>query len=147
MEFFDDFTQLEPEATQDSAMESLEGLLRLLGWTVATAESKRLPFDSQFVSLGVKVDLSRVDCGEVVLTHKPGRIDNFEAQVKSIIDKGSMDFRDAMSVRGKVYFSEGQVFGRMSARIIHMLSRWRTHRLGVDPWQQMPWQQTPPVQI
>ena len=52
--FFDDFTQLEPMATQDSAQEALESLLSIIGWRLATAAKKRLPFGKSFVSLGLR---------------------------------------------------------------------------------------------
>ena len=125
MEFFDDFTQLEPALTAASAQATMEGFLDLLGWKVAKAEKKCLPFSEVFVSLGVQVDLSQTKSGCVVLSHKPGRIDNLEDQVEELIASGKMNFKEALSIRGKVYFSESQVFGRMAAPVVHMLSRWQ----------------------
>ena len=78
VEFFDDFSQIEPAATSNSFM-ALEGLLELLGWTVSTGD-KRKPFEKAFVSLGVVVDLSGTINVNVVLSHKPGRIDAIQAQ-------------------------------------------------------------------
>ena len=123
MEFFDDFTQLEPALTAASAQATMEGFLDLLGWKVAKAEKKCLPFSEVFVSLGVQFDLSQTKSGCVVLSHKPGRIDNLEVQVEELIASGRMNFKEALSIRGKVYFSESQVFGRMAAPVVHMLSR------------------------
>ena len=37
---------------------------------------------------------------------------------------GYLRSRDALSLRGKIYFAEGQVFGRIAAPIVHSLSRW-----------------------
>ena len=59
VEFLDDFTQLEPTASAQSAQDSFEGLLRLLGWEIATEEKKRKPFAKKFISLGALVDLIR----------------------------------------------------------------------------------------
>ena len=38
VEFFDDFTQLEPQATASSAQESFEHLFGCLGWEIAMEE-------------------------------------------------------------------------------------------------------------
>ena len=83
--------------------------LDLLGWKVAKAEKKCLPFSEVFVSLGVQVDLSQTKSGCVVLSHKPGSIDNLEDQVEELIASGKMNFKEALSIRGKVYFLESQV--------------------------------------
>ena len=58
VEFFDDFTQLEPVVTAESALSSFEALLSLLGWQISCGD-KRLPFAKSFVSLGVNVNLPR----------------------------------------------------------------------------------------
>ena len=123
VEFFDDFTQLEQAQTSESAQAAMEGLLGILGWKVATSEAKRLPFSNEFVSLGVQVGLAQAQQGKIIMSHKPGRIASFEDQVKAILSSGTMDFRSALSIRGKVYFSEGHVFGRVAAPVVHMLSR------------------------
>ena len=60
VEFFDDFTQLETTASAQSAQDSFEGLLSLLGWEIATEEKKRKPFAKRFITLGVLVDLSSI---------------------------------------------------------------------------------------
>lgn len=40
VEFFDDFTQIEPARSSDSAQQSMEGLLDLLGWKLRTSDNK-----------------------------------------------------------------------------------------------------------
>eukprot|EP00973_Karenia_brevis_P036709 5058231-Karenia_brevis.AAC.1 len=56
--YFDDFTQVEPLATSDSAQQSIEELFDLLGWEVAMEAKKRQPFARKFISLGACVDFS-----------------------------------------------------------------------------------------
>eukprot|EP00973_Karenia_brevis_P059385 8267345-Karenia_brevis.AAC.1 len=57
--YFDDFTQIEPEPTCESAHEAIEGLLTLLGWELAMESRKRLAFNEVFVSLGALLDFSK----------------------------------------------------------------------------------------
>eukprot|EP00973_Karenia_brevis_P040987 5671661-Karenia_brevis.AAC.1 len=74
VEFFDDFTQIEPKETAESAMSTIEAVFKLLGWKVATSDSKRLDFDRTFISLGAQVCLDNIAKGEIVLSNKPRRV-------------------------------------------------------------------------
>ena len=124
VEFFDDFTQLEPSATSQSAQFSMESMLKMLGWKIATTDAKRKPFAKEFVALGVQVNLSRISEGEIVLQQKPGRAEALQQQVDAVLRADMMSFKDALSIRGRIFFCEGQTFGRVAAPVIRMLSRW-----------------------
>ena len=52
------------------------------------------------------------------------RIEALESQINELLSKNEFGLKDALSVRGRIFFSEGQVFGRVAAPVIHMLSRW-----------------------
>ena len=56
VEFFDDFTQIEPTCTGDSAEVTFEAMANLLGWQVSAGDKKK-PLEKSFVSLGVLVAL------------------------------------------------------------------------------------------
>eukprot|EP00973_Karenia_brevis_P095366 12426998-Karenia_brevis.AAC.1 len=73
VEFFDDFTQLEPRATAESAQFALESMLDLLGWAISTGEDKRKPFGLIFDSLGARVDFSTFRLRSFKVTNKRGR--------------------------------------------------------------------------
>ena len=124
VEFFDDFTQLESPATAQSAQDALESLFDLLGWELAMSEEKRAPFCEKFTALGVAVDLRRSAEGVVELSNKAGRVRAIRSQVDEAIALGSLGFRDALSLRGKLAFAEGQNYGRIAAPVARMLSRW-----------------------
>ena len=76
------------------------------------------------------VDYSNLSSGEVLLRNKPGRIEGIKDQLKQLEDRGLLRSREALSLRGKIYFAEGQVFGRIAAPIVHSLSRWLREHLG-----------------
>ena len=124
VEFFDDFSQLDPLITSESAQFVMEAFLKLLGWKVADSEKKRKPFSKKFVSLGVQVDLSHIDSRRIHLEQKPGRVEALKEQVDKILQVDALTWGDALSVRGRIYFCEGQTFGRVAAPVIHMLTRW-----------------------
>ena len=126
VEFFDDFTQIEPQVTASSAQDAFEGLVKLLGWELSITEEKRKPFHHQFVSLGIEVDLSEVSSGWLALRNKPGRVAGIKEQVRELLAREPclMGFRDALSLRGKFAYAEGQTFGRVLAPLARLLSAW-----------------------
>ena len=124
VEFFDDFSQIEAKRLGESAQSTLEGLIELLGWKLARTEEKRKPFDTTFISLGVMIDLNQTDTGKVLLRNKPGRVESIRAMVDKVLDANELAFKEALSVKGKIAYAEGQLFGRISAPVAQMLSRW-----------------------
>jgi hypothetical protein len=124
VEFFDDFTQLEPLATSESSLIALEGLLQVLGWQVSLGD-KRLPFEKSFATLGVVVDLSRLDEQLLVLRNKEGRVAGIiEAIDEFLVGNKLMGFKEALSLRGRLAYAEGQTFGKILASTTHILSQW-----------------------
>ncbi len=58
IEFFDDFSMIQPAKLAGSAESSFVTLLKLLGWQVADCAAKAKPFGKTFVTLGVQLDLN-----------------------------------------------------------------------------------------
>ena len=124
VEFFDDFSQIEAAVMAASGQSTLENLFKLLGWKISEGD-KRLPFAKRFVSLGVQVNFcSEVD-EYIELENKEGRVDGIEEMMKPYLEKQKVfGFREALSVRGKMSFAEGQTFSRVLAPVARMLSMW-----------------------
>lgn len=128
VEFFDDFTQIEPLETSESAQGTFESLLELLGWKLSVGE-KRLPFAKSFVSLGVSVKLPLANCCDILLSNKPGRVEAIRKEVDKVFSSSKLfGFKDALSFRGKFAFAEGQTFGRVLAPVARVLSRWASEQ-------------------
>ena len=126
VEFFDDFTQVEADALCQSAQNSMEGLLNLLGWDVAMEEKKRKPFQKSFVALGVQIDFGKSGTSRIIeLGNKEGRVADIKSMVEGFLQRGAkMGFKEALSVRGKISFAEGQVHARLAAPATRLLSEW-----------------------
>ena len=99
----------------------------MLGWRIADSEEKRKPFNSSFVSLGVMVDYTKAESGTLILRNKPGRVKAIQEQIARIIDSGTCSFQEALSVKGKLAFAEGQIYGRMAAPVNRILSIWASN--------------------
>ena len=124
VEYFDDFTQVEAEIMGDSAQVSFEGLLKLIGWRVADTEEKRKPSQVSFLSLGVQVDFDKSKEKLIILKPKEGRIKSIVELAKKILKQDKMGFEEALSLKGKLQFAEGQLFFRVTAAICRLLSKW-----------------------
>ena len=104
----------------------MEALISLLGWKLSVSDQKRKPFESVFVSLGVQVDFSKMREGSLILGNKPGRVDSIAVQVNDILEKKPpvLGFKDALSIRGRLSFAEGQTFCKLTAPTARLLARW-----------------------
>ena len=124
VEYFDDFTQVEAAVLGDSSQLALEELLDLLGWKVADTESKRKPACKLFLALGVQIDFRETIGNYIILRPKEGRIKSIIEMAEEVLKKGSMNFKEALSIKGKLQFAEGQLFFRVTATVCRLLSRW-----------------------
>ena len=124
VEYFDDFTQVEAAVLGDSSQLALEELLDSLGWKVADTESKRKPACKLFLALGVQIDFRETIGNYIILRPKEGRIKSIIEMAEEVLKKGSMNFKEALSIKGKLQFVEGQLFFRVTATVCRLLSRW-----------------------
>lgn len=110
--YFDDFTQFDLAVMGDSAQNTAEGFLDLVGWKFSTKESKRSPMAQIFSVLGVTVDLTSCRSGIVVIRNKESRVAQIKHEISEIIRSRSFPPAVASSLRGRLQFAESQTFGR-----------------------------------
>ena len=65
----------------------------------------------------------------ILLENKPGRVEAIDRQVSSLLESKpkTMNFKEALSLRGKVAFSEGQTHCRLTAFVSRRLSEWASY--------------------
>ena len=79
--FFDDFTCVTQESVLNNTTTCAEGLFKLLGMTFAEVG----PFDVNFKTLGLQINLCRWACGEFTLQHTESRkLELVEVMKKSL---------------------------------------------------------------
>ena len=94
------------------------------------SEKKRFAFEHCFVSLGAQISFGKLLSEAIVVSNKPGRIDSLERSISNVKATGVLGFREALSIKGKVAYAEGQLFGRVAAPLCRFLSSWSSK--GVD---------------
>jgi hypothetical protein len=113
--FYDDYSQVEPMTMGLSAQLTLQGFMALVGWEVAASERKCRPFAETFEPLGVVVDFSASERGVVMVTNKPGRVEEVMKDIAACQKSRILDPHTAASLRGRVLYLEQQCMGRCGA--------------------------------
>ena len=100
--FFDDFICIAKPEDAGSA----------LGWVLSADPEKDKGFASCFTAFGVEFDLSETHNGVLRIGNTQRRRDELEALVKGFIKAEKLTCTESESLRSRLNFAEGQVFGR-----------------------------------
>ena len=121
--FFDDFCQLECEGLCNSAWQTAELVMKLLGWRISMSEDKRSPFAQEFNLLGAVVNLSEARLGVVSVHNKPSRITDLQELVNNICSSQTVAISTLETLRGRLLYAAGHTFGRCTQLAIQLISR------------------------
>ena len=115
--FFDDYTLLSRKCLAKSSGSSAELLFDLLGIEFAREGKKCTEFSALVSTLGVELNLCG-PCGEVRLGHTEKRKTELCDAVNEVILRGKIETKFAESLRGRMQWFEGYVFGRTAQRCV-----------------------------
>ena len=118
--YFDDYVLLSRRCLSQNTANTAEMLFDLLGIDFARDGKKSATFDSVVSALGVELDLCGSD-GSVRLGHTTKRKEELNAALADVISKGIVDTKAAESLRGRMQWFEGYVFGRTAQRGVRAL--------------------------
>ena len=119
--YFDDFVVLSPPLLAKSAETAFANLLTLLGWTYDQDGDKADAISSSISALGVTVNLDKSGEGIVEVRNTEKRKDDITARIADTLNQGRLSQSEAASLKGRLGFAEGQLFGRATKRLIHEL--------------------------
>ena len=89
-------------------------VFRLLGWAVAESGPKAADFAAAAQALGVRVDVSEMHRGSVWVDNTESGKSVLSSCIKDVLQTGELSTADALRLRGRMQFTSGQVFGRLS---------------------------------
>ena len=92
---------------------AVELLFDLLGWRFAQEGDKAMPFDTVFGALGIQIDLSGFSKGFVEFSNTEKHKHDLSEMVLSVLSTGSLSPPEALKLRGRLQFADGQLFGRL----------------------------------
>eukprot|EP00435_Cladocopium_sp_Y103_P056505 s1613_g19.t1 len=119
--YFDDFVCLSGPSLARSAELTFETLLDLLGWRFDRTGEKATELGSSVAALGVVFNLERTSDGLLEVQNTEKRKQDVCAQIAKTLDEGTLTSQAAASLKGRLGFAEGQLFGRAARRLINEL--------------------------
>eukprot|EP00435_Cladocopium_sp_Y103_P004054 s4006_g1.t1 len=128
--FFDDFICISRPEDASSADMTIRFLFKSLGWVVSEDPDKDKGFAQVFSALGVQFDLTEVDQGILRIGNTQRRKDELAELVNGFLAADKLTAGESESLRSRLTFAEGQVFGRSSKLALRAVGE--PARLGVD---------------
>ena len=108
--YFDDFPILSLAGLNDSTVNSVTLLLRLLGFDYAKHKLKE--FSKSAAVLGVELDLNEVAGKGILIRNKPGRIEEVLDSIDAVLESGSTTTREASRILGRLQYVDSFIMGR-----------------------------------
>ena len=87
---------------------------QVTGLVAVSGRRKDKPFASRFQALGVEFDLSTVGSGFFSVSNTTSRRDELSEKIASIIQLDELEPKVAESLRSRLLFAEGQLYGRFA---------------------------------
>ena len=110
--FFDDYTIVCPEGSEDQTTFFVESLFKLVGISYAAEGHKAPPFTESFKALGLLVDAGNFTQGSIELGHTPERKTELIEAIGSIIHEGHTTPKALEKLHGRMVWYNSFIFGR-----------------------------------
>eukprot|EP00435_Cladocopium_sp_Y103_P044841 s227_g12.t1 len=126
--YFDDYVCLTPEPLAGNSEKSFELLLDLLGWEFDRSGDKS-DMSEQVAALGAvfKFNLEATHEGVTTVANTEKRKADISEQIAGVLADGRITSVKAASLKGRLGFAEGQLFGRAIRRLVNELGQHALH--------------------
>ena len=111
--FYDDFVTFTGAQLANNTEVSISLLFDLLGWDFAREGDKSKPFGVSFSALGIQISSKNFSQGWIEFGNTENRINEVCAIIRSVVESGELSYKDAIRLRGRLQFADGQLFGRL----------------------------------
>ena len=128
--FFDDFICIARTGDAASADMTVKFLFKTLGWVLSEEPDKAKGFAQTFTALGVEFDLTKTNQGILKIGNTQKRRDELATLVQGFLQADRLTCAEAESLRSRLTFAEGQVFGRSAKMALRAVGS--PVRLGQD---------------
>ena len=119
--FYDDFVCVCREGTEEQTDRMVRLIFKSLSWALSLGDDKDKPFASKFQALGVEFDLSTVEEGYFSVGNTTARRDELSEKISSILQADMLEPVVAESLRSRLLFAEGQLYGRFAKLALHRI--------------------------
>ena len=126
--FFDDYILFSSPELAKSTDLSAAALFTILGWQFAKEGRKCVPFSAACEALGVIFNLEFAKRGMCLISNTESRIQELVCELERVISAGYILQSDAQRLRGRMQFSEAQIYGRTGKRCTRALKEAASRR-------------------
>ena len=116
--YFDDFVCFSKDSHASLTGSCVSLFFDILGWMYASSGDKANEFGPLFDGLGITFDISSMHLDITRLVNTDKRIQELKQTLTTIATSGKLSRAEAL----RLQFAAGQVFGRSSRRICHMVT-------------------------
>ena len=131
--YFDDFVVISVKAKATLTGGCFSAMVKILVFSLSVSDNKNKPFFQVFDALGVPLIIRKSVEGIIEVANKKERKAVLTDRLQSFLAKGKISGKDAISLRSRLNFADGQINTRTSAMIIKYLSThemfWRETKL------------------
>lgn len=121
--YYDDFVAVADESESGSVDFTVKAVFRMLGWIFAEDGPKAPPFAPAVTALGVRIDVSKMHEGIVLVDNTDARRIELSEFIQGAVAKGNLPRHDALRLRGRMQFASGQLFGRIAKRCLSVVTQ------------------------
>eukprot|EP00435_Cladocopium_sp_Y103_P015182 s5093_g3.t1 len=125
--FYDDFTVICKKRLSRGTGIAAEALFDLFGMWYAKEGSKAVEFDTQVKTLGLLVKLGNVRAG-FSIGHTEERREELRLAFLDVLEKKTIEPKQAERLRGRMQWFEGYAFGRVAQHSLKVLGEISTRR-------------------
>jgi hypothetical protein len=119
--YFDDYPVVSHECLARSSDAAAKALFDVLGWTISKSPDKDKEFANAFSLLGVRLDLSKLLSGTLVVSNTDKRKVELAVAFADIAAAADITCAQAATIMGRAQFAESQLFGRWGALVLRPL--------------------------
>ena len=120
--YYDDFICLSSSMLASHTDNCVRAFFFLLGCQFSSSGDKHMDFSEVFTALGVTVQLSSCLDGRLTISNTSRRIKELVEAIRAILSSGSLAKAQALKLRGRMQFAEGQLFGRVGRLCLRAVS-------------------------
>ena len=120
--YFDDFVVVGRQSAARHLTSIVNAVFKLLGWAFAEDGPKAPEFAGVAQALGVRVDVSEMHHGNAWINNIESRKSDLSSCIKDVLQPGELSAADALRLRGRMQFTSGQLFGRLSRAALNKVT-------------------------
>jgi ribonuclease HI len=124
--YFDDFIVLSVPSLSESTEKAFAALLDLVGFAYDKIGPKADAVSQEVSALGVVFDLTSTEEGLLRVRNTDKRVEEVTAKIHETLEGKYLTPSAAATLKGRLGFAEGQLFGRSARRLINELGSFAT---------------------